>query len=195
MSLTLTLPVATARGILNDPSAVRYSAADLLQYANDSLDQIVVLEPRLFLTFGTTICLANQAIQQLPVATAVKLVSVVRTKSGKIITLADKDALDRYNPNWNVTTGTEVIHWMPVEGSLTHFWVYPPQSAAKTLDVLYTRVPAEYTLTANTGLPNNLVDAIADYIVYRAETRDDEHVNSNRATQFFASFAAKVKGL
>lgn len=194
MSLTFTLPVATARGILNDPTAVRYSAADLLQYANDALDQMVVLAPQLFLTAGTVTCVTGKTLQTLAAASAHALVAVLRIAGGKAVTPADLTTLDRYSPNWHTAANAAAVHWMPVEGSLLNFLVYPPAPADQVLDVLYTRVPAEYALTDNTGLPNTLVDAIADYIVARAESRDDDHVRSERAQMFMASFVAKVKG-
>lgn len=37
-------------------------------------------------------------------------------------------------------------------------------------------------------LPLGYLQAVADYVVFRAETRDDEHVNSQRAAQFMALF-------
>jgi hypothetical protein len=72
--------------------------------------------------------------------------------------------------------------------------VYPPAPADQIVEVLYVRIPSEYAIDADTGLPAIYGDAITDYIVYRAESRDDEHVNSNRAAQFLASFVQKVKG-
>lgn len=194
MSLTLAQPVATARGILNDPAAVRYSAADLLQYGNDALDQILALAPHLFNTEGNVTCLAGKTLQSVSYADAHALVAVRRIVDGPALTVVDQDTLDRYDRNWHTATPAAAIHWMPVEGAPTRFLVYPPAPANQVLDVLYTRIPAEYTINANTELPATLADAVADYIVARAESRDDEHVNTGRAAQFLASFVTKVRG-
>ena len=85
MGLQLATPVATARTILNDADAVRYSAADLLQYANDALDQIAGLIPQLFLTDGTHTCVAG-ADQTLTHNTAISLFSVNRIQNGVCLT-------------------------------------------------------------------------------------------------------------
>jgi len=52
MSLKLNAPIDTAIGILSDLGSVRYSREDLLQYANDALDQMVTIAPHLFNTEG-----------------------------------------------------------------------------------------------------------------------------------------------
>lgn len=49
-------------------------------------------------------------------------------------------------------------------------------------------------LASNFPLPEEYVQMIADYVTARAETVDDEHVNSNRATLFFQLFGAQANG-
>lgn len=192
--LTLSASIATARGILNDPSAVRYTAADLLGYANDALDQIVGMLPQLFHTDGTLACIAGSVEQELPLATGISLVRVNNVVGGNAVNPADRNMLDAYHPGWRNDTAGAAVNWMPVDNAPRKFLVYPKAPPAQTLDITYVAVPGEYTATDNTGLPTVLSDAIADYVVYRAESRDDEHVNSNRAAQFMASFVAKVRG-
>jgi hypothetical protein len=194
MSLTLAPSITTARGILNDPDADRYSASDLLQYANDALDQMVILAPRLFYTEGEVECVAGKTLQSVSYADAQALVEVRRVKDGPVITVTDRAALDAYLPTWHTITPDEAIHWMPVDGDPLRFLLYPPAPAAQIVEVRYVSIPGEYALDEDTGLPTTYSDAIADYIVYRCESRNDESVNSNRAAQFLASFVQKVKG-
>lgn len=35
--------------------------------------------------------------------------------------------------------------------------------------------------------PTRYIQSVADYVTYRAETKDDEHINSGRAALFFQS--------
>lgn len=193
MGLQLTVPIATARGILNDADAARYSAADLLQYANDALDQLVVLVPQEFQATMNHVCVAG-ALQILPLATALALVSVNRVTGAGAIHPTDKDTLDRYDPAWQFGTAGAAANWMPFVNDPRRFYLSPPSAVAQSVEVTYIAVPAEYALTADTGLPTNYGDAITDYVVYRAESRDDEFVVSARAQAFMQSFVTKVKG-
>lgn len=192
--LLLSSPIATARGILNDPSAVRYSAADLLTYANDALDQLVMLVPTLFYSTGVLPCTVGETLQSVPTYLAKSLLDVRRISGGAAITRIDKGALDAYDPSWHTTAAGTAKHWMPVDDDPLRFYIYPKAPTGQVIEVSYVRIPGEFTATADTELPTSLSDAVADYIVARAEARDDEHVNSNRAAQFLASFVTKVKG-
>lgn len=194
MGLQLTTPVSSARTILNDTDSVRYSDADLLQYANDALDVMVKIVPELFHTDGTHACTAGTVDQELSAGTAVALVSVNRIQGGDDVTEADLAALGVYDPTWRTETAGAARHWMRKGAQPRKFMIYPPAPSSQTLEITYVAVPSEYALTDDTGLPANYSDAVADYIVYRAESRDDEHINSNRAKQFLDSFAQKVKG-
>lgn len=194
MGLQLTTPVSTARTILNDAAADRYSAADLLLYANDALDLLVTLVPELFYTDGTHACTAGTVDQTLSFASALRLVNVNKIQGGNVVTQADLSALDEFDPAWRSATAAAAVNWQPKNGHPLKFMIYPKAPANQALEVTYVAVPSEYALTDDTGLPASLADAVADYIVYRAETRDDEHVNSNRAIQFLATFTQKVGG-
>lgn len=193
MGLQLVTPVTIARTILNDPDAVRYSSADLLQYANDALDQIAGLVPALFVTDGTHTCTAG-ADQTLTHNTAISLFNVNRVQGGNVVNRADFSTLDQFDPTWRSAASGPAKNWAPKNLNPLRFLVYPPAAAGQVLEISYVKVPAEYLLTDDTGLPANLSDAISDYVVYRAETRDEEHVNTNRATQFMETFVKKVKG-
>lgn len=192
MGLALSVPIATARGLLNDPSSVRYTAADLLVYANDALDQLARLVPQLFYTDGTLTCVNGTATQTLSFNTALALIDVRRVQGGNVVSEVDRAALDSFNPAWRSTTPAAAVHWMRIPGEPLKFLIYPPAATSQVLEVTYVKVPEEHIVSADTGLPTALSDAIADYIVYRAESRDDEHVLSARAVQFLASFQSKV---
>lgn len=194
MGLTLATPIATARTILNDAGAVRYTAPDLLLYGNDCIDLIASLLPELFHTESTHACTAGAVEQELAVGTALAVVRVKGVTGGNAVTIADRATLDAFSPGWRSATAAAAINWMPVDGHPRRFLIYPKAPAGQSLDITYVAAPPEYTVDQDTALPMSLADPIADYIIYRAESRDDEHVNSARATQFMTSFVQKVKG-
>lgn len=193
--LLLSTPIATARGILNDTGATkRYSDADLLQYANDALDQVMALVPALFYSTGELTCVPNTTLQVVAISDARSLVSIDRVKNGNVVTRVDMAALNNFHPGWRTEAPGVARHWMPVNDDPLRFHIYPQAPAAQVLEVSYVRIPGEFLATQDTELPTYLSDAIADYIVHRAESRNDESVNTNRAAQFLASFVQKLKG-
>lgn len=194
MGLQLNSAIAIARGILNDPIATRYSDVDLLQYANDALDVMTKLTPQLFYTDGDVACIAGSAMQTVSYDDALALVDVRRIKNGNAVLPGDRATLDAFSPGWQAATGAAAVNWMPVADDPVRFLIYPPAPTNQTLEVVYVRIPPEYSGTADTGIPISYADAVADYIVHRAESRDAEHVISQRAQAFGQSFVSKITG-
>lgn len=196
MGLQLSAAIATARGIMQDTDSTgyRYSDADLLQYANDALDVLVKLTPHLFYTDGDVACIKDSAMQAVSYDDAARLVEVRRIKGGNAVLPCDRATLDAYSPGWQSAASGAAVNWMPVADDPMRFLISPPAPAGQILEVLYVRVPPEYTSGQDTGLPTTMSDPIADYVAARAEQRDAEHVLSERAAQLMTSFVAKAKG-
>lgn len=194
MGLQLQSAMTTARTILNDPDKVRYSAQDLLQYGNDALDVMLKLAPHLFYADGEVACIALSAMQAISYDDAQSLVDVRRIKNGAAVLPGDRAAMDAFNPNWQAGIAGAAVNWFPVANDPMRFLINPPAPDGQILEVIYVRIPGEYTATQDTGIPASYADAVADYIVNRAESRDAEHVISQRAQSFGQSFISKVTG-
>lgn len=191
--MKLQAAIDTARQVLNDPDGVTYTGATLLGYANDALDAILTLAPQWFHTRAALICIAGPE-QALSFADAHALVAVERVTGGGAVMPCERMVFDRYNPAWSSDTAGQALNWMASLSSQVAFSVYPPALAGQSLDVLYVRTPDEYTASADTGLPDTLAPAIADYIVAMAMSQDDEHVLAQRSTQFMSAFTAFFGG-
>lgn len=194
MGLQLQSAMTIARTILNDPGKVRYSDADLLQYGNDALDVMLELAPHLFYTDGEVACIALAAEQAISYDDAKSLVDVRRIKNGAALLQGDRATMDAFNPNWQAVSPAAAVNWFPVADDPMRFLIYPPAPEGQILEVIYVRIPGEYTATQDTSIPASYADAVADYIVNRAESRDAEHVISQRAQSFGQSFISKVTG-
>jgi hypothetical protein len=195
MSLSIDTSIEIARSILNDTDSTsyRYTTSDLLQFGNDALDQMVTLIPSLFYTQGEVECVEG-ALQSINFDEARALVDVIGVKDGSAVIPCDKKALDTFSPSWiNSATGA-AKNWMAAPNDPIRFYVYPPSPDAQVLDVIYVRTPEEYEADDPTGVPETYADAVADYIVYRAESRDDEHVISQRVQAYYQSFLTKCQG-
>lgn len=177
--------------VLND-NGVTYNRADLLKYGNDALDAMVLLAPHLFHETGEVTCTAGNTIQVVSFADAHALSAVLRVKGGDALRPFDKAAMDAFTPGWHKAPQGPAEGWCPdPTGNPTRFFVYPPAPPGQVLEVVYVRVPDEYAEDADTGLPDTYVGAVADYIIAMAESRDDAHVNTNRAMSHLNKFAAR----
>ena len=185
--------IDTAVTILND-DGVTYARADLLRYANDALDAMLLLAPHLFHETGELSCVDGETIQAISFDDAHALASVVRVKNGNALNMFDKATMDMYRPGWHQDPAGPARGWCPdASGNPMRFYIWPKAPANQILEVVYVRVPKEYGETEETGLPATYAGAIADFIVASAESRDDEHANSGRAVMFFNKFMAHFR--
>jgi hypothetical protein len=178
--------IAAARTILNDTEATySYSDADLTIYANDGLAAMVILRPDLFETITTLTCVAG-AVQQAP-ATCVRFMEVFHVASGNVVTEVPRETLDRFAPGWMTQANGTPVNWARHPRSNRTFFVHPPATANLVLNVQYAAVPTRVA-TANIGstalpISDAYFPALVEYIVGRAEMRNDEHANDQRASQ------------
>lgn len=186
-----------ARGILSDTDSTgyRYSNTDLLQYVNDGLKEMVTLSPTLFSTTGDYACIAGYCEQAITFADAVAILEVHCIKDSTAVTPFDWDTMNAFKPGWRTDTAAAAQQWCKFGNDPLKFYIYPKAPAAQSLTVRYVRNPTTYAAgdTIN-DVPVVYLAALVDYVVYRAEARDEEHTTSGRSQQFFQSFVAKVKG-
>lgn len=195
MGLKLNAAIDTARGILNDrdASGYRYSPEDLLKYANDALDALCEVAPQFFHTDGELECTPNAVLQQVPYDNALALVNIIGIKNGPAITPVDRRILDQFHPGWMTDPAGPAKHFIPIPDEPMRFMVCPKAPAGQKLNIIYVKVPESYAADQDTGLPTTLESAVVDYIVGRAESRNDESVNTNRAAQAMANFYGRFR--
>jgi hypothetical protein len=180
--------VYQARGVLGDRTTpYRYSDEDLLGYANDALLILANVRPQLFVSVLSYTCVAG-AVQQLPTTTTIGLVSILGLRP------TVRDLLDRLDPDWIYAESAAARHWAPCENDPHRFYVVPPASAGQVLQVSFAAAPGRYNLTDTFPVLKTFWPAVIDYVVGMAESRDDEHVVTQRAQQFLAKTASLMGG-
>lgn len=192
MGLKLQDAIPSARRLLSDKDGDRYSDADLLEFANQAVLAMVPMVPQYFNTTGQVECVPLQTLQTIGFDGAVALVDVIGRADGYNVPEADLTALSAYNPNWQQAAAGPAINWLRSLDSPLRFYVSPPAPNNQILSVIYTAIPTAYAATDDTGLPRTLTPAIVDYIVYLAESSNDEAINTGRAQQFLASFTSRL---
>lgn len=175
---------------LVDPNATRWSTAELVRYLNDGQRDIVLVRPDAT-AVTTTMALAAGARQTLPAAGA-KLLELIRNTSGnkRAIRLTDRVLLDAQNPDWYSKTGvTDIRHYTFDAREPRNFYVYPPAAASgASVELIYSAYPTDITepsagslytdVTGNISVADIFVNALVNYILYRAYSKDSENAQN-----------------
>ena len=190
--------ITDARYIINDTDASGYrqSNTELLEYVNAGIRECAILQPSLFSTVADHLCAISTCEQTLTFTNAAALVEVLCVKDGAALTPFDQSVMNAFNPGWRADTAGAAQQWSKFANDPLRFFIYPKAPGTpQTLSVRYVKNPTTLALTdAITELPLVYRSALIDYVVYRSESKDDEHVLSERAQAFLNSFVAKVKG-
>lgn len=188
--------ITLARDPLNDTDAVtpRASDAELVRAVNAGIKELAIIQPALFTRVHSFTCAAG-AEQTLDITTDISLVNVLSIHNGAGLTPFDRAAMEAFKPAWRSDSQAGAQQWAPIEGSPLRFLIYPPSTNGQVLDVESVRAPAEYALADSiTELPSVVESALARFVIGWCESKDDEHVNSGRATASYQAFVALVKG-
>lgn len=190
--------ILTARTVYNDTDLdlYRFTDAELLVYVNEAIAEISALKPALFTSIGDLDCIAGQCEQTLDFADAQLIIRPICIHGGAALTPFDMATMDAFNPNWRNDTAGPAQQWSRLENDPLRFLIYPKApAAAQTLDVQFVRNPLVLALTDPiTEIPAGFIPAIPDWVIYRAESTDDEHAVSGRAAMHRDAFYARIKG-
>lgn len=187
---------------LQDSTSIRWPVAELVRYLNDAQREVILYRPDAAVT-NAPVTLVAGSRQSLP-SGGTKIVEVVRNSTGtkRAVRMVNREILDAQLPGWHAQTGvTEVLHYMYDPREPRVFYVYPPAAASgASVEVTYASVPADiaepadgalYTaVSGNIGVPDIYGNAVQDYVLYRAYTKDSEYAgNAARAQAHYAAFA------
>ena len=187
---------------LQDNTSIRWPVSELVRYLNDAQREIILYRPDAAVT-NAPVTLVAGSRQSLP-SGGTKLVEVVRNSTGtkRAVRLVNREILDAQLPGWHAQPGAaEVLHYMYDPREPRVFWVYPPAAASgASVDVTYASMAADiaepadgalYTaVTGDLGVPDIYANAVQDYVLYRAYTKDSEYAgNAARAQAHYAAFA------
>jgi hypothetical protein len=190
---------------MQDNTSVRWPVAELVRYLNDGQREVVLYRPDSMVT-NATVTLVAGAKQAVP-TNGSKLIDVIRNTGGtkRSVRMTMRNILDTQSPNWyNLTGVTEVLHYMYDARDPKVFYVYPPAaSTGASVEIVYSAYPADITepadgalytaVTGNISLPDIYGNVLADYILYRAYTKDSEYAgNAQRAQAHYAAFQAAL---
>jgi hypothetical protein len=187
---------------LQDTTSIRWPVAELVRYLNDGQREIIVHRPDAMVT-NASVSLASGTKQSLP-ANGAKLIDVVRNSAGnrRAIRMCAREILDAQSPGWHNLSGvTEIVHFMFDPRDPKVFYVYPPAATSgASVDLVYSALPTDIAepaagtdfaaVTGNISVPDIYSNALQDYVLYRAYTKDSQYAgNEARAQARYAAFA------
>lgn len=183
---------------LQDPTFVRWTQAELLNYLNDAQRQVVLFRPDAKAVNAAFAC-GNDAKQTLP-ADGLRLINILRNTDGRAITKVDRMILDVQLPNWYETAASAdgVKHYVYDALDPKNFYLFPVPAAAHEVDIVYAISPVDIAIsnfatdTQVIGIDDIYANALMDYMMYRAYQKDSEFANLNRAGVYFQSFTTSL---
>jgi hypothetical protein len=183
--------VDRARHILQDTTSggTRWLDDELMKWVNDAQREIVLLKPNAFSSVEN-LSLVSGSKQEI-MAEGLLLLSVVRNSSGRAVRRVDRNILDSENPDWHeLTAASGVEHYVFDEDAPTHFWVYPPNNGAGSVEVIVSRSPEDVgNINSNITLNDIYMNVILDYVLYRAYSKDTDYAgNTQRAGTHYSAF-------
>ena len=166
------------RILLQDHASRRWQDSEFVLWLNDGCKYITIQRPDACVvnTSMPLVAGTKQSIAALAIP-GVRLLDVVRNSAGRAITLVDRNELDSYRPTWHADTAGATENYVFDNRDPKNFYVWPPAVAAATIDVIYSRVPPEVTLsTLGDALPFDdlYLDPLLNYTLFRAYAKDAE---------------------
>jgi hypothetical protein len=120
----------------------------------------------------------------------------------RAVRLVSRDILDSQTPDWHDPSvsgdaaHTNIVkHYVYDEQNPRNFYVYPGVSGSSHVEIVYSANPATVTQSGDLSIPDIFANAVADYTLFRAYTKDAEYAGNNqRASTHYNLFINSVTG-
>lgn len=197
MSVSVQDVIGRARLQLMDDTGIRWADFELINYINDAQREVVLYKPDA-VTRNEDLNLVAGTKQSVPAA-AIRLLTVMRNNTAttkRSIRAVPRETLDRFTPAWHDETQTlEVQHFVFDEKDQKNFYVYPPNTGAGVVEVLYTKHPDSLDASANLEVSDAYANVVLDYTLYRAFSKDGSIASeASRSASHYQSFMNALTG-
>ena len=195
--MTLAEVIVEVRKLLQDTSAdtdlQRYSDADLVGYGNQVLKRMALMRPDLFAAIGDFTCTAGEIVQSAP-SDSIRVFEIFRVKNGAALREISRETMDQTYPSWRTVTAAAATSWMRHPRNPNKFFIYPQAPSSQTLVGEYAQSPSDYAVGDTISLLSDAyLPAVVDGVVWLAESIDNEHVTSQRASMYQQSFVQQLQ--
>jgi hypothetical protein len=205
--------IQRAAQVLQDTTAVRWDAAELVRWLNDAQREVVMFRPdsNTRTVTGTLSIGTRQNLNTITETAALapyKLLDVIRNMAATSLKYAvrqtSRDLLDANTPGWHAEVASiDVSHFTFDPRDNQSFYVYPPASSSAQVEILLSVYPTDVTIpaggaafgavTGNISVSDIYANALLDYILYRAYLKDSEYAGSaQRASGHYQAFGSAL---
>ncbi len=208
MAVTVQSVIDRVQAILQDTTGIRWPVvSELVLFVNDAQREVALLKPDAS-AVNATVTLATGTKQDIPTA-GNRLLRVVRNMSAasggtgkRSVRLVSRDILDSQTPEWHDPTvsgdaaHTNIIkHYVYDEQNPRNYYVYPGVAGSAYVEIVYSANPTTVAQNGNLSIPDIFANAVADYVLFRAYTKDAEYAgNVQRASTHYNLFINSVTG-
>ncbi|WP_086931610.1 DUF6682 family protein [Agarilytica rhodophyticola] len=189
--------ISRARTLLYDQHKLSWSDSELLDWYNSALLAISGARPDI--TVKSVIHLCNGKTKQSLPNDGQRFIDVERNTEGSVTRFIMKDNLDDQFPDWMSEKGEEVEKFTFDERFPRWFYLYPTPPEGHQIDIIYSASPEQAKIvdfeTDATLIPieDAYQDAIFDYIMYRALSKNAEFADSaQRAQLHFNAYVSAI---
>lgn len=176
----------------NDPSAVRWPAAESLKWINDGQREIVNQLPKAnpVRVAASMVSGTRQTLSGLSLTTGISVIDVVRNVGGRAITKRDRAWFDDQRPDWHTETAAASVHWMYDERDPKAFYLWPPAIAAASVELIYSALPTDLTaLTDTITLDDIYANPLQWFLLFSFYSKDAVYTKSPQfAAQYWSLF-------
>lgn len=176
-------------------SSFRWSDEEFMLYIVDAQREIVNYRPDATAEMALLPLTVNDPVVSFSGEQNVRLIDVYRnmngTQAGRAVRVVRRDDMDRWNPAWMQTSGNQVSNYVYDERFPLQFYVYPQiNTSGRSLQVCLSKRPMRM-LNLNNDLRVHRIylNAVVDYCLFRALSRDIDGPAYRRAAMFYKNFA------
>lgn len=179
--------------LLLDDKRVRWSEEERIRWINDAAGAILIRRPAARAK-PVTVALAKGAQQAIP-DNGVTLLDVISNikpdgSAGRAVRRTDRQLLDDADPDWQSGRAKpEIRHFTFDDRAPKIFYVYPPAIAGTQIRLIHAELPDPVASSADTlDLQGEYMEAVVNYVAYRAKSKDSEYANAGEAAAFYGAF-------
>lgn len=172
----------------------RWSDDELIRWINDSRMAIITRKPSACSKIAT-VALAAGSHQAVP-ANGVQLLDIIcnmgmdGASPGRSIRRTDRQNLDDDDLYWqSATQKVEISQFTYDDRTPKDYFVSPPAKVGTQIKISYAAIPDQVNTTGDAldvGL--EVMDAVVNYVAFRAKSKDSEYANAAEAAGFYGAF-------
>ena len=182
--------------VMMDAKSVRWSESEAFDWMNDGASEIVLRRPasravteQVQLVAGTYQIASDNSAQVLDVVRNIG----ANGMPGRPVRIADRQQIDDAEPNWHSLRPAPTRHYMIDERSPTTFYVYPPAVDGAIVEMLVSKTPPKVeSVNDRIDMRPEFINAILNWMMYRAHSKDSEYSQGNMAALHYQAFTAAI---